>query len=84
MLSALTVGPCDLGKLALAVLNVDVGYGVVLKIGDLVPLAATRICEYAFDTRFPYGIAEHFLDITLYKDVAWVLFREESRSKRKS
>ena len=50
LLSALTVGPWGLGKLALAVLDVDVGYGVVIKIGDLVPLAATRTCEYDFDT----------------------------------
>ena len=45
LLSALTVGPWGLGKLAFAVLLVDVGYGVVLCLDDLVPLATTRICS---------------------------------------
>ena len=84
MLSALTVGPWGLCKLALAVLDLDVGYGVVLKTGDLVLLVAASICEYAFNTRFPYGCAERALDVILDEDVAWELFHEESRSKRKS
>ena len=70
LLSALTVGPWGLSKLALAVLDVDVGYGVVLKIDDLVPLAATITCEYGFDTRFPLGCAEYVLDVILDEDVA--------------
>ena len=84
LLSAFTVGPWGLSKLALAVLGVGFGYGAVLKTDDLVPLTASRTCEYVFDTRFPYGCAEHALDVILDEDVVWVLFHEESRSKHKS
>ena len=64
LLSAFTVGPLGRGKLSLAVFDVYVGYGLVLKIGDLVPLAATRTCEYAFDTRFPYGCVERVFSMS--------------------
>ena len=82
LLPSFLVVPWGLGKLALVVLDVDVGYGLVLVLGDFVPWAATRVSEDAFDTLLPYGFAEHVLDVILDEDVVWVLFHEESRSNR--
>ena len=43
LLSAFTVGPWVLGKLALAVLDVDVGYGVVLNSTPVFRMAAPNM-----------------------------------------
>ena len=45
LLPSFLVVPWGLGKLALAILGVDVGYGVVLILDDFLPLAATRASE---------------------------------------
>ena len=83
LLPSLFVAPWGLGKLALSVLDVDAGYGVVLMLYDYVPLAATGVWQYVFYTRFPLGCAKHVLDITQDEAVVWVLLHEEGRAKHK-
>ena len=84
LMPTLFVAPLGLGKLALSVLDVVAGYGVVPVLDDFLPWAATGVCEHAFGIPFPHGCAKHVLDAILDEAVVWVLFHEEPRAKRKS
>ena len=84
LLRSLFVVPLGLGKLTLAVLGVDIGYGVVLMLDDVVQLVATWSTSIFSTPVFRYAAPNMLSHAILDEAVVWVLFHEKSRSKRKS